>query len=205
MPITFYSAPRSSASPVAFALAELGIEHETITIDFKGDAHKQPEFLKLNPMGQVPTLVDEGQAMFESSAIIIHLGEKYGVERGLWPQVGSHEHMQALTWITWSAVTLGATIRQFFMNKGDWVPEDERNARQVEKAAEQYDKLMKILDSRLDGRSYMLGDEFSLADCHVSAVVAWASGLLGFDLGKTPNVAGWVGRCMARDGAKAMG
>jgi glutathione S-transferase len=205
MAITFYFAPQSSASPVAFALAELGIEHETITIDLKGDAHKQPEFLKLNPMGQVPTLVDDGQAMFESIACIIYLGEKYGVERGLWPQVGSSKHMQALTWVTWSGVTLGATIRQHFMNKGEWAPEDERNAKQAEKAAARYEELLKILDSRLDGRSYLLGDEFSLADCYPSAIIGWSSGILSFDLGKTPNVAGWVGRCLARDGAKAMG
>jgi glutathione S-transferase len=205
MSITFYFAPMSSASPVAFALAELGIEHETITIDFKGDAHTQPEFLELNPMGQVPTLVDDGQAMFESSAIIIYLGEKYGVERGLWPQVGSHEHMQALTWVAWTATTLGGTIWQFFMNKGEWLPEDARNAKQAERAATRYGELLKILDDRLDGRSHILGDGFSLADSYISAAVGWSSGLLSFDLGKTPNVAAWLGRCMARDGAKAMG
>jgi glutathione S-transferase len=205
MSITFYFAPMSSASPVAFAFAELGIEHETITIDFKGDAHKQPEFLELNPMGQVPTLVDDGQAMFESSAIIIYLGEKYGVDRGLWPQVGSREHMQALTWVAWTATTLGGTIWQFFMNKGEWLPEDTRNAKQAERAATRYGELLKILDDRLDGRSYILGDGFSLADCYMSALVGWSSGQMGFDLGQTPNVAAWLGRCMGRDGAKAMG
>jgi glutathione S-transferase len=194
----------SSASPVAFALAELGIEHETITFDLKGDAHKQPEFLEINPMGQVPALVDDGQPMFESSAIIIYLGEKYGVERGLWPQVGSSGHMQALTWMAWSAVTLGATLRQSFAN-GEWAPEDARNPKQAEMAAARYAELLHILDGRLAGRSYLLGDDFSLADCFVSAVIGWSSGVLKFDLGTTPNIAAWVGRCMAREGAKAMG
>lgn len=203
MAITLYFAPMSSASPVAFALAELGLDHELVTIDLKGDAHKQPEFLALNPMGQVPTLVDNGQAMFESSACITYLGEAYGVTRGLWPELGSARHMQALTWMAWFAVTLGSNIRQQFQN-GAGAPEDMRNAKQAEAAANRFEELLQILDARLV-HSYLLGGDFTLVDCYAGAVVGWSTGVLAFDLAKMPRVNAWVDRCMSRDSAKVMG
>jgi glutathione S-transferase len=83
---------------VPLALEELGIAYESIELDpKKDDQHKQPEFLKLNPMGQVPTLLDDGHPMFESSAIINYLGDTYGVERDLYPASGTPERMNALT------------------------------------------------------------------------------------------------------------
>ena len=205
MAITFYSSPRSSASPVAFALAELGVEHETINFDLRnGDAHKQPDYLKINPMGQVPALVDDGQAMFESSACIIHLGEKYGAERGLWPPPGSSGHMQALTWMAWTAVTLGHALRQGLSNH-EWTPEALRSPALAAAGKEQFGKLLAMIDDRLASRTYILGDDFSLVDCFVGASVAWGTGVLEFDVSTTPNIGPWLGRCMAREGAKAMG
>src|SRR5690348_11281895 len=89
MAIVFYYAPYSSAVRCHWALEELGIRYEGVKIDLKGTDHKTPEFLKLNPNGSVPTLVDDGVPYFESAAINLHLGQKYGVEKGLWPAAGS--------------------------------------------------------------------------------------------------------------------
>lgn len=204
MSLKLYFAPRSSASPVMFALAELGIEHEIVEIDLSGDAHKQPDFLKLNPMGQVPTLVDGGQAMFESSACIVYLGETYGVERGLWPEVGSAGHMRALTWVAWAAVALGTTIRQCFAS-GEHAPEEMRNPAMFAAGKKRYGELIDILDAELAGRQYLTGDDFTLADCYPAAAIVWASGVLGVDLGARANVAAWVARVMSRPAAGTMG
>lgn len=205
MAITFYSALRSSASPVAFALAELGVEHETKNFDLQGgDAHKQPDYLALNPMGQVPTLIDDGQVMFESCACMIHLGEKYGSQRGLWPPPGSSAHMQALTWVTWCAVTLGYTIRQG-MSDSEWVPEPLRSAVHAEAGKASFGELLAILNTHLDDRAYMLGDEFSLVDCYLGSSVFWGTSVLGFDVSTTPNIGPWMNRCMSRESAKVMG
>lgn len=204
MSLTLYYAPMSSASPILWALAELGVPYEGIEIDLKAGDQKQPALLAHNPMGQVPTLVDDGQGMFESSAIIVHLGQKYGVERGLWPAVGSPEHMLALTWLAWSAVTLGSSLRLIMLNTQDWWPAELRSEGQAAKGREQLDMQMTALDGHLATRPYLAGERFTLADAYAAAAIGWASSLVGFDLASTPNVGAWVKRCMSREAVKHM-
>lgn len=204
MTIKLYQSPLSSATPVVWAVAELGLDHESITVDLKGDTHKQPAFLALNPMGQVPTLVDDGQAMFESSAIVIYLGEKYGVERGLWPEVGSAEHMVALTWTAWAAVTFGRTVHLIFVNSDERSDPAGRNKHQLANAKEQMARLMNIMNGHLDGRQYITGDRFTLVDCYAGALLGWSARMFGIDLASMPHLGGWVARCFDRDAARAI-
>ena len=86
MSIRLYGWPRSTASRVHWALEELGVKYEFVTLDRKKGENRTPEYLAINPTGKVPGLVDGGQAYFESTAITLHLGETYGAERGLWPK-----------------------------------------------------------------------------------------------------------------------
>jgi glutathione S-transferase len=203
MTITLYQAPMSSASPVVWAMAELGLDHESVAIDLKGTQHKQPEFLALNPMGQVPTLVVDGQPMFESCAITAFIGDTYGVERGLWPASGTPQRMIALTWVCWCAVTVGCALRRIFANTPTWSPETHSPA-QLERAMEQFGDQMRVIDGHLDGRAYIAGDTFTLADCYASATLAWATRTVQFNIATTPHLAAWLDRCMSRPGAKLM-
>jgi glutathione S-transferase len=204
MSITLYFAPRSSATPIVWALAELGLDYEGVQVDLQAGEQKQPALMAHNPMGQVPTLVDGDHGMFESTAILVWLGERYGVERGLWPRLDSPEHMVALTWTSWFAVTLGATLRMVMLNTTDWWPEELRNAGQAEKGKERLAELMKILDERLGKQEYLVGDRFTLLDCYGASVLAWATSMVGFDLGTTPKIGAWIQRCMAREAAKSI-
>ncbi len=203
MKITLYQAPMSSASPVVWAMAELNIEHEDVRVDLKGSAHKAPEFLALNPMGQVPTLVVDGQAMFESSAITLFLGETFGVERGLWPAAGTPERLVAMTWTCWSAVTMGHTLKQIFADTPTWNPDGHDPAR-LEAATKRFGELMVILDAHLQGRSYITGDSFTLTDCYVAAAVGWGTHVVGFDLAATPDLAAYLQRSTTRPAAAKM-
>src|SRR4030095_3134370 len=81
MSIQLYGWPRSTASRVHWALEELGVSYEYLQLDAKKGETRSPAYLAINPGGKVPGLVDGGQAYFESAAIILHLGETYGVER----------------------------------------------------------------------------------------------------------------------------
>jgi len=85
MSLTLYAAPMSSATPVVCALAELDIPCEIVMLDLKAGDQKKPDYLALNPNGVVPTLVVDGTPLFEAIAIVQWLGDRYGVERGLWP------------------------------------------------------------------------------------------------------------------------
>jgi len=204
MSITLYHSPMSSASPIVWIMAELALDHESIQLDLKEDKHKQPEYLVLNPMGQVPTLVDDGHAMFESSAITIYLGDKYGVDRGLWPPLGSPERMSAMTWLTWMSVTVGSTLRQIFMTHEQWAPPELQHAALNKQATTRLGELLHILDGRLAGRDYIAASTFTLADAYCAAGLTWITDLVGFDIATTPNMAGWIKRCRAREAAKAM-
>lgn len=110
MSIVLYWHPMSSASPIASALAELDVAHERVLIDLKAGEQRRPEFLALNPNGAVPTLTVDGAPMFEALAIHLWLGERYGVERGLWPAADTPERLQAMSWCAWSYVTYGAAV-----------------------------------------------------------------------------------------------
>ena len=78
----------------------------------------------------MPTIVIDGTPMFESVAIQIALGERYGVDKGLWPALGSPEHLQALTWLVWGQVSLGASLMRYLQNTSDWVPKELHHAPQ---------------------------------------------------------------------------
>ena len=200
MAVTFYNAPMSSASPIVWILAELDIPHEAIAFDLQKDAHKQPEFLAINPMGQVPALVDDGQAMFEGSAIAIHLGEKYGSSRGLWPKVGSPEHMVALTWTNWAAVAFGGWLRIVGTAGGDWNP-DWKNHDLAEAAKGRLSQCVAALDQHLGDREYLTGTSFTLADAYVASMVWWGKHIGHVDVAKNPNVGAWLERCTSRPAA----
>lgn len=195
--ITFYFAPMSSAGPVAWALAELGVPHERVTMDLaKGDQRK-PEFLALNPNGKVPTLVIDGVPMFEGVAIMMHLGDRFGVEKNLWPGLLDPKRPEAMAWSTWAYVTYGQALRMLFMATSQRVGPELHNPHQADYAKKELDNLLGILDGRLAKGPYLLGEAFSLADVIVASTIGYG-GMVGVSPAGHAHVADWLARCEAR-------
>jgi glutathione S-transferase len=167
--ITFYWAPRSSATRIHWALEELGLPHEKVKLDFASGDTRKPEFLALNPNGKVPLLVDEGVPIFESCAILIHLGISYGQDKGLWPSAGAKLHGQALSWVLWSAATMSPTMFRYLMSSQERFPAESRNPKQAEEAKTEAERLLGILAKKLEGTPYLLGDRFTFADLAVTS------------------------------------
>ena len=203
MNIVFYTAPLSSASPVASALAELGVSHEVVRFDLTKSDHKRPEFLALNPNAKVPTLVVDGTPMFEALAIQIWLGDRFGVARGLWPAFDDPARMQALAWCTWAYVSYGSIIGRLQYSSSERVDSALHNKPQAELAARQLDELLDILDSHLEKRGSILGGDFSLADLCVGSVVGYSL-WSGVSLTTHPHVKRWLDRFQTRDSYKAV-
>lgn len=197
MSLTFYYAPMSTAVVTHWALEELGIPYEKVKVDFQKDT-KTPEYLKLNPNGAVPLIVHDGTPVFESAAIAIYLGETFGVEKGLYPAPGPRR-AEALKWIVWTNVTLGGAMNRHQFAASERIPEEQRNAKAAEVARGEVEKKLEILDGALAGRTWLLGDAFSLADVQAAAFVAYA-GMVGFDPKKWPNLGAWLGRATSRPG-----
>lgn len=200
MSLTFYYSPMSSATRIHWALEELGIPYEKVKIDIRAGAQKAPEYLKINPNGKVPTIVDDGVPVFESLAILLYLGDKYGVAKKLWPAPGTPAHTHALTWTTWGTVTLGAAVFRVVSNTADRIPAEMRNAKVAEVAKKEVGELFAILDRELAGKEYLGGAAFSLLDLAVASMVTFARMVAGIDLSALKNVDAWAQRCTARPG-----
>jgi glutathione S-transferase len=174
MSIVFYSAPWSSASPVASALHELGVAHETVTFDIKNKSdHKKADFLAINPNGKVPTLTVDGAPMFEALAILTWLGETYGVAKKLWPEAGTPERLQAASWSAWSYVSYAGALGLLAAATSEYVPKELHNPAQADYARNLLGGMLGVLDGRLAKNKYILGAKYSLADLIVASVVGY--------------------------------
>src|SRR5690606_33585546 len=178
MSIVFYAAPMSSATPVAWALAELDVPHERVPVDLAAGDQRKPEFLKLNPNGKVPTLVVDGTPLFEALAIMTWLGDRYGVERGVWPPADAPARLEALSWSTWGYVSYGSAVQRLTYATSERIDDDLRSEGQAKLARVDLDALLKVLDGRLAATRYLLGYSFTLTDLSVASVV-WYGTLVG--------------------------
>jgi glutathione S-transferase len=194
MSIVFYWHPMSNATPVASALAELDIPHQRIKVDIKAGEQRRPEFLALNPNGKVPTLTVDGAPMFETLAIQLWLGERYGVERGLWPAAGTPERLLAMSWCAWAYVSYGAVVSRLHLATHH---ADALDSAGVEKVLDHVDELLAVLDGHLSGQPWMLGAAYSLADLVVGSVIGY-SVFLGARAASHPHVRAWLDRVQAR-------
>jgi glutathione S-transferase len=205
MAITFYYWPRSSATRTHWALEELGIPYEKRRLRRDEGENKTAAYLAISPMGNVPALVDDGVAIFESLAILLHLGQTYGFEKGLWPKAGTPEAGEALSWTVWSSAELGPARTQYMLHTMDSpfaLPVALRSAGIAERAKKSFYDRMAVLNRRLEGREWLVGAAFSLADVASSAWVMSAQTMLGLSLSDYPNVGAWAARCTSRPAFK---
>jgi len=183
---------------VHWALEELGVPYEYVALDRSTGEHKKPAYLAVNPNGKVPALVDDGISYFESLAIILHLAERYGVERGLWPAEGQ-ARADATSYTVWSLAELHHYMRDYayhgLQTPISYKPEDQS------KAAGEFDlgatrKNLAMLEQRLADREYVCGT-FTLVDVCVGSVLLFAV-RLGISMTDTPKVAAYVERLQSR-------
>lgn len=201
MTVKFYYQAMTSATRVHWAIEELGIPYEKHKVDLRAGEQKTPEYLAINPCGKVPALVDGDAKVFESVAIFTWLGEKYGAEKGLWPRVGTPEHAEALSWLVWGTVEVAGAVVAHAMHATDArmaLPKEHRSAHAGQMAKDRFHQCMKVLDGRLAGRDYTLGNAFSLVDVANASMVAFAAMMGGLSVADHPNVAAWVARCQQR-------
>jgi GST-like protein len=201
MTITLYAAPMSSATPVVNALEELDVPHELVLIDLASGDQRKADFLAHNPNGKVPTLLVDGVAMFEALAIMQWLGDRYGVERGMWPAADAPERLEALSWSTWAYVTFGAIFQRLILASSERVDAALHHEGQAEHARKELQDLLAILDRRLDSRDYLLGDAFTLVDLIVGNAITYAA-FIGVPTTSHDHVEAWLARFHERPAYK---
>lgn len=195
MSLVFHYAPWSSATTCLWALEELGVPCEKVKVDLAKKQTQTPEFLAMNPNGKVPLLVHDGVPIFESVAILCHLGETVGVQKKLFPEPGL-QRAQAFQWLVWMNVSLGAAVYKS-MQDSENTPAELRSPKLAAVGRGEVEKLLGMLDAHLEGKTWMVGDGFTLVDVHLAGAAVWIGGL-GFDLKTWPRVDAWAKRCQDR-------
>jgi len=188
----------SSATAVVCAVAELDIACDIVMLDLAAGEQKAPGYLALNPNGVVPTLVVDGTPMFESVAIMQWLGDRYGVERGLWPSADTPQRLIALSWTTWAYVTYGMLINVLNFSQSPRLDAALHHPPLAAEALERLDALLARLEGRLAENTYLLGDHYTLADTIVACVVTYST-YCGVRVDGYPRITGWLQRFHARE------
>jgi GST-like protein len=180
--IDFHYWPTPNGWKVSIMLEECGLPYRVIPVNIgKGDQLK-PEFLAISPNNRMPAIVDDGMPVFESGAILLHLAEKSGRFMPT-DRVGRKETME---WLFWQVGNLGPMAGQLshFVNYAEG-----EHTYSHQRYANEYNRCLGVLEHRLEGREYILGD-YSIADM---ASFPWVliSKPLGQVLDEFPNVARW--------------
>ncbi len=157
-------------------LEELGLPFELNLVDRQANAHKSPEYLKLNPNGLIPVLIDGELVLYETAAIVLHLVDKAG---RLAPPVGTAERAEFYKWLVWIPATVVPQVQMYFYSERYVAPGNTEGAAQVKAAAEnKIAGLLEQIDARLagltqSGGAWMMGAQFSALDPYVFMLGRW--------------------------------
>jgi glutathione S-transferase len=194
MALTIYGSPRSRTMRTLWMAAELGLDYTHIPIAWDDPRLREPAFLKLNPAGTIPTIVDDGFALSESLAINLYLAKKYGAtgSEPLCPQTPENE-AEAWRWTLWVQGHLEPWVQR------DALMLDLRTAigRHADTAIA---KALATLNAALAARPWLLGDHFTVADFNVACVLS-PSRAAHLDLRAVAHIEDWLRRCYARPAA----
>lgn len=189
-----FSNPNSRGARVTAMMAQLGIDFEIVNVDFRAGETRTPEFLKMNPLGQVPVLMlDDGRTITESLAICMYLVEKFPAA-GLGPT--EEERPEYLQWCMFTACSLESPMMMIKAHTM-YLPEEQRIPQVAEMGRGMMDKVLNRLEIALDGKDYLISNRYTAADVLVGGTLAWASDLV--DGGKFPNVRRYTDMVLTKD------
>ena len=201
--LQLYSLPTPNGVKVSIMLEEIGLPYEPHLIDIGANETWIPEYLALNPNGKIPAIIDpdgpggKPLALWESGAILIYLAEKTGKFLPTDPVA----RIETIQWVFFQMAAVGPMFGQlgFFHKFAGREYEDKRpRGRYVAESK----RLLGVLEGRLADRSFIMGDDYTIADL---ATVGWVRNLVGFyeagdlvDYASLKAVPAWLERCLAR-------
>lgn len=154
-----------------WGLRELDAEFEFIPVNLLAGEHKRPEFLRLNPAGKLPVLVDGDVVITESAAIVLYLADKYR-DKGLLP-ASLEARAQVYRWTLFAVTELEQPLWRMAKHRVIY-PEEKRLPADIALAREEFLAMAAILDAHLKGRRFIVGDSVTVADCVTAYLADWA-------------------------------
>lgn len=165
----YTAATMNGYKPVLF-LEEAGVPYDLTFIDFATKEQKDPAYMKLNPNGRIPTIVDRSNgdfAVFESGAILWYLAEMYGQFLPNEPEARS----ETLQWLMFQMGGIGPMMGQAMYFQRIAAPNGQDNPFAVKRYVDESRRLLEVLDTRLAGREWLAGETYTIADM---ATYPWA-------------------------------
>ncbi|MFY1851935.1 glutathione S-transferase N-terminal domain-containing protein [Achromobacter xylosoxidans] len=176
--IQLYSLPTPNGVKVSILLEELGLPYEPHRVSFDSQDQFTPEFLSLSPNNKIPAILDpngpDGKplALFESGAILVYLASKTGQ---LIP-ADTAGRFETLQWVMFQMGGIGPMFGQLgFFHK--FAGKDYEDKRPRDRYVAESKRLLGVLDKRLDGRDWVMGEQYTIADI---AILPWVRNLIGF-------------------------
>ena len=197
MTLRIYGTAASRAARPLWVAQELGLAYEHIALPYVGGATRTPEFLKVNPNGRIPVVDDDGVLVWESMACTVYLAERFLDGNGLSLAARSNaERAEILRWTFWVVTECEKDALQFLMH-AMLMPPERRKPQLVEESLRHLAGPLRILDQHLQGRPWLAGERFTVADICVASVIAWVEGASEL-MAQCPQVRDWLQRCLAR-------
>src|SRR5262252_262058 len=193
--LRIYGIARARAFRALWMAEELVLDYKHIPIEIGPAGARKPEYLAINPNGRLPAIEDDGFMLWESLAITLYLAKKHG---RLYPTTLETE-AKAWQWSLWAVQEVDRGVNIWSLHAIRLPPED-RDAAKLAEALKVISGPFKVLDGALAERPYLLGNDFTVADLNVAAVISRA---IEMDMPQTPHVADWLRRCFARPAAVA--
>ena len=201
--LQYYGLPTPNGVKVSIMLEEIGIPYEVHLVDIMKNESWTPDYLSLNPNGKIPAILDpdgpggKPLALWESGAILIYLAEKTGQFLPTDPAL----RYQTIQWLMWQMGGLGPMFGQLgFFHK--FAGKDYEDKRPRDRYAAESKRLLGVLEGRLEGRDWIMGDDYTIADI---SMIGWVRNLIGFyeageivDYASLKNVPAWLERALAR-------
>jgi glutathione S-transferase len=174
--LKLYGSPGSRSTRVAWALEEAEAEYDFILTDLKQGAQKDPQFLKLNPSGKLPVLVDGALVLSESAAICTYIGERFPAS-GLVPSLERPaDRAHYFQWCFFAMSELEAPL--WTMSKhARLLPEEQRVAGIATSCLYEFEIAANVLTQHMEGREYAVGMQFTAADILLGGTLNWARAL----------------------------
>ena len=189
--LTLYYAPQTRATGVRILLEELGAEYDLHVLSLKRGEQRNAEFLAVNPLGKVPTIVHDGAVVTEQAAIYLYLADAFP-QRGLAPAIGDPLRGPYLRWLTF----YGSSFEPAMVDKH--LGRDAGAAMMSPYGS--YDSVVDALEAQLAAGPFLLGERLSAADILWGTALGW---MLAFKLvPERPAFSAYVGRIAGRAAAR---
>ena len=190
----YYTKGTCSFAP-HIAMRELGIEPELIAVNLQQkELADGADFKAHNPKGYVPYVeMDDGTGLSECGVIVQYLADQHP-EKGLIPAAGSSERYKVQDWLSFIGSELHKNLPPIFL---PGIPDDYRDIARARLGVR-----LSYMNEELEGKQYLMGADFTVADCYAAAILNWTKPAR-YDLTAHPNVAAYYERCCARDSVKA--